>query len=195
MLLVFTLLSFCDLDPFQENARNGLIRWNTWRFSIWKFDVCETVISRFYVKITILDLKIREMAHGSCLRLPRRKIRKITWLIWVMYAEIKAPLLIRGDFYLLRFPYKNKIMRNNKWHDMFNSVINTYEPRELDMSGVQHTWCNNQVVPTSARFLVTTIKISPDCKLHTIISYVTHCFLFLTHIIIILRHWCSQKSL
>jgi hypothetical protein len=71
---------------------------------------------------------------------------------------------------------------------MFNSVINTYEPRELDMSGVQHTWCNNQVVPTSARFLVTTINISPDCKLQSVICdtlfliYHTHYYHFMTMI-------------
>jgi exonuclease III len=35
-------------------------------------------------------------------------------------------------------------MRNNRWTDMFSSIINTYALREIHMSGGQYTWSNSQ---------------------------------------------------
>jgi hypothetical protein len=59
------------------------------------------------------------------------------------------PLLIGGDFNLLRGSNeKNKALKPSRWNDMFNYIINTYELREIDMSGGQFTWSNNQAVPT-----------------------------------------------
>jgi hypothetical protein len=59
------------------------------------------------------------------------------------------PLLVGGDFNLLRdASEKNKRLRPSKWNDMFNSIINICEMREIDMSGGQFTWSNNQAVPT-----------------------------------------------
>jgi hypothetical protein len=61
----------------------------------------------------------------------------------------RLPLLIGGDFNILRFSSeKNKGMRNNRWSDMFNAIINTYALREIHMSGGQYTWTNSQNVPT-----------------------------------------------
>jgi L-lysine 2,3-aminomutase len=59
------------------------------------------------------------------------------------------PMLIGGDFNFIRFPSeKNKEMRRSKWSSMFNAIINTYELKEVEMSGGQFTWSNNHLNPT-----------------------------------------------
>jgi hypothetical protein len=51
-------------------------------------------------------------------------------------SDQRLPLLIGGDFNIIRFSSeKNKGMRNNRWSDMFNAIINTYSLREIHMSG------------------------------------------------------------
>jgi endonuclease/exonuclease/phosphatase family metal-dependent hydrolase len=73
-------------------------------------------------------------------------------------SDQSLPLLIGGDFNLLRGANeKNKALKRSRWNDMFNYIINTCEMREIDMSGGQFTWSNNQTVPTLEkldRFLV-----------------------------------------
>jgi hypothetical protein len=75
-----------------------------------------------------------------------------------IYRDQSLPLLIGGDFNLLRgASEKNKTLKPSRWNDMFNYIINTCEMREIDMFGGQFTWSNNQVVPTLEkldRFLV-----------------------------------------
>ena len=64
-------------------------------------------------------------------------------------ADQSMPLLIGGDFNLLRSASdKNKSIRSMRWSDAFNGIINTHEMREIDMSGGQYTWSNNQAIPT-----------------------------------------------
>jgi hypothetical protein len=43
---------------------------------------------------------------------------------------------------------KNKALKPSKWNDMFNYIINVCEMREIDLSGGQFTWSNNQTIPT-----------------------------------------------
>jgi hypothetical protein len=65
------------------------------------------------------------------------------------YSDQELPLLIGGDFNIIRFPSeKNKTMRRNKWTDMFNSIINSHGLREIYLSDGQYTWSNNQQDPT-----------------------------------------------
>jgi endonuclease/exonuclease/phosphatase family metal-dependent hydrolase len=60
--------------------------------------------------------------------------------------------VIGGDFNILRFSSeKNKAFVPNRFSDMFNSVINAYDLRELYMSGGIFTWPNNQANPTLER--------------------------------------------
>ena len=64
-------------------------------------------------------------------------------------SDQRLPLLLGGDFNLLRFASeKNKELRKNRHNDLFNSVINLYELREIVMTGGLFTWSNNQVNPT-----------------------------------------------
>jgi hypothetical protein len=57
--------------------------------------------------------------------------------------------LIGGDFNILRYnDEKNKSFLGNRFTDMFNWIINSYELRELALSGGKYTWSNNQSDPT-----------------------------------------------
>jgi hypothetical protein len=45
-------------------------------------------------------------------------------------------MLIGGNFNILIFSSeKNKNIRRSKWSSLFNAIINTYELREIEMSG------------------------------------------------------------
>jgi hypothetical protein len=66
-----------------------------------------------------------------------------------MCSKVKEPLLIGGDFNILRFSSeKNKKFIPNRFSKTFNSLIHLYELREIDISGGQYTWSNNQSNPT-----------------------------------------------
>jgi exonuclease III len=48
----------------------------------------------------------------------------------------RDPYIVGGDFDVLRFSFeKNKVFTPNRFSDMFNSVINTFDLRQLHMSG------------------------------------------------------------
>jgi hypothetical protein len=120
-------------------------------FRLSRFSITDTVVGRFFIKVTLMDLKLR-----------------VTWCLVIVYgvaqindkedfltelgmvcSDQRHPVLIGGDFNIIRFSSeKNKCMRTNKWTDMFNSIINTYALREIHLSGGQYTWSNNQKDPT-----------------------------------------------
>ena len=57
-----------------------------------------------------------------------------------------------GDFNILRYSdEKNKTFKNNMWSDLFSRLINTYELRDLQLTGRKYTWGNNQHNPTLER--------------------------------------------
>ena len=57
-------------------------------------------------------------------------------------------MIMGGDFNILRYiSDENKKFFANKYSDLFNWVINTYELRYLNMNGGIYTWSNNQEVP------------------------------------------------
>lgn len=59
------------------------------------------------------------------------------------------PILIGGDFSLLRSSQeKNMNYHGNRNYDTFNSIINTYELREIELAGGGFTWSNNKETPT-----------------------------------------------
>ena len=64
----------------------------------------------------------------------------------------KLPMIIGGDFNILRYSdEKNKTFKNNMWSDLFSRLINTYELRDLQLTGRKYTWGNNQHNPTLER--------------------------------------------
>jgi exonuclease III len=129
-------------------------------FKFARFVVVDTTSSRFFIKVTLMDLKLQvkwclAIVYGAAQEEDKEEFLTELGNIG---RDQKLPLLIGGDFNLLRSAAdKNKAIRHNKWNDMFNSVINVCELREIEMSGGQYTWTNNQAVPTLEkldRFLI-----------------------------------------
>ena len=54
------------------------------------------------------------------------------------------PIIIGGDFNLLRFPHEKSRGRfDNRWPILFNDVIDSLSLREVSMVGRQFTWANS----------------------------------------------------
>jgi hypothetical protein len=105
----------------------------------------------YYIKLTI-----------------RNKVDNFTWSLVAVYGaaqdELKAdilrelvnlakdnpyPILIGGDFNLLRFRHeKSKGHIDEHWPFLFNAVIDSLDLREVAMTGRQFTWANSQPEPT-----------------------------------------------
>jgi hypothetical protein len=63
------------------------------------------------------------------------------------------PILIRGDFNLLRFRHeKSKGRFDDHWPFLFNAVIDSLDLREVTMIGRQFTWANSLPDPTYEKF-------------------------------------------
>ena len=66
-----------------------------------------------------------------------------------MCSTTTCPYIVGGDFNILRnAKEKNKKTRMSHATDLFNSIINTFGLREVDMNGGIYTWSNNQQMPT-----------------------------------------------
>lgn len=60
----------------------------------------------------------------------------------------KEPFIVGGDFNIIRLQHeKNKTGGTNRYSDTFNAIISTYELREINMTGGNFTWSNNQADP------------------------------------------------
>jgi hypothetical protein len=93
--------------------------------------------------------------------------------------KAKHPLLLGGDFNILRFSSeKNKKFNDNNFSSVFNQIINSYELRELPLSGGKYTWSNNRNNPTLEkldRVLISNTFESefPLCNLRKIPRYMS----------------------
>jgi exonuclease III len=63
----------------------------------------------------------------------------------------KEPILIGGDFNIIRFSTEKNKGGIHKHSGVFNSIINTYELIDLGMTGGKFTWSNKQNNPTLER--------------------------------------------
>ena len=103
-----------------------------------KFDVTEVSRGRFHVKVTVFHFKIQLKWCWIIIYRAAHEEEKENFLIELaeVCADQSLPLLIGGDFNLLRFASeKNEAIRSTRCRNMFNNIINIYELRELDMSG------------------------------------------------------------
>lgn len=95
------------------------------------------------------------------------KVNKIKWNLLVVYGAAQdenkvkflselsvfcsrsnGPLLIGGDFNIIRYvEERNRPYSLNRFSDMFNTLINFHELREILMNGGLFTWSNNQEIP------------------------------------------------
>jgi hypothetical protein len=58
-------------------------------------------------------------------------------------------LMVGGDFNIIHSPSKkNNIRYNDRWPSLFNTVINSLNLRELELSDRRFTWINNLQTPT-----------------------------------------------
>jgi endonuclease/exonuclease/phosphatase family metal-dependent hydrolase len=65
------------------------------------------------------------------------------------HAEKSLPLLIGGDFNIIRNPNeKNNDNYDDRWPFLFNAIINGLNLREIKMSGRKFTWASSNSVPT-----------------------------------------------
>jgi hypothetical protein len=96
------------------------------------------------------------------------KFNKVKWNLLIVYgaaheeqkmnflSELSAfcsknqePILVGGDFNIIRYAFeKNKPGHVQRFSDMFNTLINFHELREIVMTGGVYTWSNNQDDPT-----------------------------------------------
>jgi len=66
-----------------------------------------------------------------------------------MCSHEKLPILVGGDFNILRTPYdKNNDNFDSRWPFLFNAIIDGLNLRELEMSGRKYTWANSLPNPT-----------------------------------------------
>lgn len=87
-------------------------------------------------------------------------------------SKSKEPLVIDGDFNIIRYmEERNRPHILSRFSDMFNTLINFHELREIVMNGGVFTWSNNQEVPLLEkldRVLVT--KEWEDCFPNAIVK-------------------------
>lgn len=66
-----------------------------------------------------------------------------------MCSKCDVPFIIGGDFNILRYSSeKNKNFHQNRFSDLFNTIIHANELREIFVAGGKYTWSNNQRKPT-----------------------------------------------
>jgi hypothetical protein len=70
-----------------------------------------------------------------------------SWLI--LRRIIPHPIIIGGNFNLLRFPHKkSRGLFDDHWPFLFNAVIDSLDLRYVSMIGRQFIWANSLCVPT-----------------------------------------------
>ena len=115
-----------------------------------KFDVGNVVEGQFSLVMTAVDKKTQKSLTLAIVYGPAHNDKKDQFLTEIsnICGSSKSPLLIGGDFNILRYSSeKNKKFAGNKISDLFNWVINTHELREVDLIGGKYTWSNNQQDP------------------------------------------------
>jgi hypothetical protein len=127
------------------------------------FDIIKVEEKEFLVEVEVFDKSLRKNLSLVMVYGPAHEDRRDIFLseLAETCAKIKIPTLIGGDFNILRFSNEtNKKFVSNKYTDLFNCIINTYELRDLPLIGGLYTWSNNQKDPTLER--LDRVLISPD---------------------------------
>ena len=60
----------------------------------------------------------------------------------------KDPIILGGDFNIIRYSSEKNKGGLHKSPGLFNSIIDTFELIDVHMSGGRYTWSNNQTPPT-----------------------------------------------
>jgi hypothetical protein len=105
----------------------------------------------FAIEVEVMDRKCHNKLRLVTIYGPAQVEKKEKFLteLSTICAKDDLPLLVGGDFNLLRFSdEKNKSFCANRYSDMFNWIINTYGLREIALVGGKFTWSNNHDLPT-----------------------------------------------
>lgn len=116
-----------------------------------RFNITGTSQGDFHIKMQLFDTKLLLswaiiFVYGAA-----QEENKQVFLseLAAVCSDQTIPILLGGDFNLLRSSdEKNMNYQNNRNNDNFNYIINTYDLREIDLSGGGFTWSNNQENPT-----------------------------------------------
>jgi hypothetical protein len=76
---------------------------------------------------------------------------KMTFLLELLRScqQNFLPTLIGRDFNIIRnSKEKNNDRYSDKWPFLFNAVIDSFDLREIELSGRQFTWANSLPIPT-----------------------------------------------
>jgi hypothetical protein len=82
-----------------------------------RFDILDTVMGRYYICVTLKDLKIQKNWNLVLVYGAAQEADKEEFLVELgeICSNQRLPMLIGGDFNILRFPSdKNKVMKRNK---------------------------------------------------------------------------------
>jgi len=119
-----------------------------------KFDVIHFSEGNFSLSATVQCKKEKKKLLLVSIYGPAHDENKeefITELSQICHKR-SCPMLMGGDFNIMRYSSdKNKPFSPNKYSDLFNWMINTYELRDLNLNGGNYTWSNNQDFPTLER--------------------------------------------
>lgn len=116
-----------------------------------RFDIHYSDVGRFFVRVLLTDRKSLHKFYLVIVYGAAQDCDEESFLATLsdLCVDQSIPLLIGGDFNILRFHSdKNKVVNNKRYMDMFNYVINIHALRELHMVGGAYTWSNNQEDPT-----------------------------------------------
>jgi len=118
------------------------------------FSIGAVVVGDFHIKIQLKNKEdgfewVLIATYGAAQE--DLKEAYLTELVQFCSLEVK-PLLIRGDFNIIRKPSeKNNDRYNAKWPFLFNACIESLDLRELAFSGRQFIWANSLESPTFER--------------------------------------------
>ncbi|PVH35203.1 hypothetical protein PAHAL_7G126000 [Panicum hallii] len=131
------------------------------------FDIGAIDEGDFYVKFLLRNKSDGFKWTLVCVYGPAQENLKEQFLAELvnMASRVTEPLLIGGDFNLLRkSSEKNKNNFNPRWPFLFNAVIDGLNLRELELTGRQFTWANSRANPTYER--LDRILMSTEWELH-----------------------------
>jgi hypothetical protein len=108
----------------------------------------------FFVKFRVRDRKddfkwVLVAVYGAAQ--PEFKESFLTELVQACRGEC-LPLCIGGDFNIIRSSSeKNNDRFDERWPFLFNTVIDSLDLREIEISGRRFTWANSRRIPTYER--------------------------------------------
>ena len=114
-------------------------------------EVLDVTDSDFHIKIHIRNKSDNFIWSLVAVYGPAQEVAKTSFLCEMvnLAKDNPHPLIIGGDFNLLRFPFeKSKGRFDNRWPLLFNAVIDSLNLREISMVGRQFTWAYSLPEPT-----------------------------------------------